>query len=128
MTSSSASTSHVFILRDGSRLNYFLPKNTEQTLSTTKHWVRLADISCNLTNMVANYRYKLRESIRSFGTQFQQEATELLDELEKTLTRVQTDREQNAAEVTTQTEMLMGVASELRELTSALESEKSPLL
>ncbi len=82
------------------------------------------DVSRNLTSMIADYRYKIRESTRSFRTSFQEEADNLQKELDITFNRVLEERKDNATKIEEQISELYSAAAKLEELGAMLKAPR----
>jgi transcription termination factor NusB len=74
--------------------------------------------------MIADYRYKIRESTRSFRTSFQEEADNLQKELDITFNRVLEERKDNATKIEEQISELYSAAAKLEELGAMLKAPR----
>lgn len=83
------------------------------------------NVSRNLTNMVANYRYKIRESIRSFSALFRSETETLKADINKLLERVTVDKETTSVELKEKNEQLKYIHDALHQIIVTLDGESN---
>lgn len=96
---------------------YFMPKGYANRVIYNKLLDRMKDIvERNKNNMIYNYKYKMRESLRSFKSTFTEEADNLQKQIKNTLSEVITFRENKKDEIIDELNKLNTISNELKNI------------
>ncbi|MBU4439741.1 MAG: dynamin family protein [Firmicutes bacterium] len=94
---------------------YLLPRNYANEKIAERFLKRMEnDVNLNLTNMIHNYQYKIRESLRLFKYLITNESDALKKDIEDLVNRVITDKENTSVELGGKVEELNRIRDALR--------------
>ncbi|MBI4857395.1 MAG: dynamin family protein [Acetobacterium woodii] len=87
-------------LVDMNDLVYLMPRSVANKKIINRYFSKMEnDVDCNINNMIYNYQYKIRESVRSFKSVLQNESDTLKTDLEELVNRVIADKEDTSQEL-----------------------------
>ncbi|WP_026393933.1 dynamin family protein [Acetobacterium malicum] len=101
-------------LVDMNDLVYLMPRGYANKKIYTRYLSKMqTDVEHNINNMIYNYQYKIRESVRDFKAVLERESTTLKQELSELVNRVITDKEDTSKQLGDRIKELDAISQQL---------------
>lgn len=101
-------------LVDMNDLVYLMPRGYANKKIYTRYQSKMqTDVEHNINNMIYNYQYKVRESVRDFKAVLERESTTLKQELSELVNRVITDKEDTSKQLGDRIKELDAISQQL---------------